>query len=226
MRVVRVLLTSISGAAEATAPLLTSIVVSWFADSQAVERHLTTTRPNPWLHAHGWRQGLGGSLALWALACGAAVVVLHDATSALGPRLGAYPTGIATLLSFALTAAIVIRRRIVKALPYGLVALASRHKPQQNPPSDNVLHVLNTSRSIRGKTWQRIHITVGIGAILPLWWHCGLGRASAVDLLLKSAALLLLTSGFLGVAITDFTRWRLLSPITSSGSHATPGWKP
>jgi cytochrome b561 len=53
---------------------------------------------------------------------------------------------------------------------------------------------------------------VAIGAVLPLWWHCDLGRASAADLLLKCAAIVLLTSGFLGVAITDFTRWRLLSP--------------
>jgi cytochrome b561 len=48
--------------------------------------------------------------------------------------------------------------------------------------------------------------------MLPLWWHCDLGHASTVDQLLKSAALLLLASGFLAVAITDFTRWRLLSP--------------
>jgi hypothetical protein len=48
--------------------------------------------------------------------------------------------------------------------------------------------------------------------MLPLWWHCDLGRASITDMLLKSAAILLLTSGFLGIGITDLSRWRLLSP--------------
>lgn len=66
-----------------------------------------------------------------------------------------------------------------------------------------------------------MHIAVAIGAVLPLWWHCDLGRASTVDLLLKAAAILLLTSGFLGVVITDFTRWRLLSPNFSPRLSAT-----
>jgi cytochrome b561 len=48
--------------------------------------------------------------------------------------------------------------------------------------------------------------------MLPLWWHCDLGRASVADLLLKTAAMLLLMGGFLGIAITDLSRWRLLSP--------------
>jgi cytochrome b561 len=65
-----------------------------------------------------------------------------------------------------------------------------------------------------------MHITVAIGAMLPLWWHCDLRRASVADLLLKDAAILLLTSGFLGVAITDLTRWRLLSPLFSPSLSA------
>jgi hypothetical protein len=212
MRVVRVILISISGAAEATAPLLTCIVVSWFADSQTVGRWLTRTRPKSWSRARSWPHGLGGSLALWALACGTAVVVLHKVTSDLGPTRGAYPTGIVTLVLFVSAAAIVMRRRIAKALPHAFAAAASRHKLQQNPPSHNLSHAVGTSWSIKPKTWQRIHIAVAIGAMLPLWWHCDLGHASTVDQLLKSAALLLLASGFLAVAITDFTRWRLLSP--------------
>ena len=125
------------------------------------------------------------------------------------------------VLSFALTAAIVMRRRIAKALPHAFSAAASRHKLQQNPTSENVSHALSTSRSIKPKTWQRIHIAVAIGAMLPLCWHCDLGRASIADLLLRAAAILLLTSGFLGVAITDFTRWRLLSPNFSPRLSAT-----
>jgi hypothetical protein len=215
MKVIKDNLISMLGAAEETAPLLTCIAASWFADPQTVERRLTLTRPQPWPGARGWRQGIGGSLALWALACGAAVVVLHSATSELGPRLGAYRTGIATLVLFALAAAIIMRRRIIRALPHGFVHSATPRKLQHNPPSHNFSHALNISWSIKPKTWQRMHIAVAIGAMLPLWWHCDLGRASPVDLLLKSAAISLLTSGFLGVAITDLTRWQLLSPIFS-----------
>ncbi len=212
MKVVGVNLISISGAAEATAPLLTCIGVSWFAGPQTVERRLTVTRPKPWPGASGWRHGLGGSLALWALACGAAVVVLHRATSDLGPRVGAYRTGIATLVLFALAAAIIMRRRIARALPHGFMHVASQHKLQQNPPSHNFSRALSMSWTIKPKTWQRMHIALAIGAMLPFWWHCDLGRASIADLRLKTVALSLVMSGFLGVAITDLTRWRLLSP--------------
>jgi len=141
--------------------------------------------------------------------------VLHSATSDLGPKVGAYRTGIATLVLFALAAAIIMRRRIARALPHGFVHAASQHKLQQSLPSHNFSHALSIAWSIKPKTWQRMHIAVAIGAMLPLWWHCDLGRASIVDLLLKTAAILLLTSGFLGVAITDLTRWQLLSPTFS-----------
>ena len=146
MKVIKDNLISMLGAAEETAPLLTCIAASWFADPQTVERRLTLTRPQPWPGVRGWRQGIGGSLALWALACGAAVVVLHSAMSDLGPRVGAYRTGIATLVLFALAAIIIMRRRISRALAHGFVRAASRHKLQQNPPPHNFSHALSTSR--------------------------------------------------------------------------------
>jgi len=90
--------------------------------------------------------------------------------------------------------------------------VASQHKLQQNPPSHNFSHALSMSWTIKPKTWQRMHIALAIGAMLPFWWHCDLGRASIADLRLKTVALLLVMSGFLGVAIADLTRWRLLSP--------------
>jgi hypothetical protein len=119
------------------------------------------------------------------------------------------------LILIALAAAIIMRRRIARAMPHGFVHAASQHKLQENPPSHNFWSALSIAWSIKPKTWQRMHIAVAIGAMLPLWWHCDLGRASTVDLLLKSAAILLLMSGFLGVAITDLTRWQLLSPTFS-----------
>jgi hypothetical protein len=214
MKVIKDNLISMLGAAEQTAPLRTYIAVCRFADPPAVEGRLTFTRPRPWPGAPGWRHGLGGSLALWAVACGTAVVVLHSSMRDLGPRIGAYRTGVATLIFFALAVVIIMGGRIYRGLRHGFVHAASQHKLQQNPPSHNFSHALSTSRW-KPKTRHRMHIAVAIGAMLPLWWHRDLGRASIVDLLLGSAVILLLTSGFLGVAITDLTRWQLLSPMFS-----------
>jgi hypothetical protein len=107
-----------------------------------------------------------------------------------------------------------MRARIARALPHAFVHAASQQQQQYNPPSHNFSHVLSTWR-LKPKTRQRMHIAVAIGAALPLWWHCDLGRASIVDLLLRTAAILLLVSGFLGVATIDLTRWQLLSPMFS-----------
>jgi hypothetical protein len=210
----------ISGSAAAAVPLLTGIAVSWFANSQSLERRLTLTRPKPWPGASGWWRALGGYLALWTVACGAAVVVLHNVTIDMGPRVGAYRTGIATLFLFALAAVIAMRHRVAKSLRSSFVHGAIQHKLQQNPISDNFPHTPSTSWSIKPKTWQRMHIAVVIGAMLPLWWHCDLRRASTADLVLRSAAILLLASGFLGIAITDLTRWRVISPIFYPGLSA------
>jgi hypothetical protein len=105
-----------------------------------------------------------------------------------------------------------MRRRIGRKLPHGFVHNSSHRKLQGESWSHNFSHALSISWSIKPKTWQRMHIALAIGAMLPLWWHCDLGRASSADLLLKNAAILLLMSGFLGIAITDLSRWRLLSP--------------
>jgi hypothetical protein len=69
----------------------------------------------------------------------------------------------------------------------------------------------------RPKTWRRIHVTLGIFAMLPLWRHCESGRASTLDLTLKSVAILLVMSGLFGLAIMEFLPKRMLSPqvITS-----------
>jgi hypothetical protein len=203
-------LKSISGAA-AAAPFLACIAVGWFGNARSLERRRAHSRPKP----SGWGRALGGSLALWALACGAAVVVLHNATIDVASRVGAYRTGIATLVLFALAAIIATRSRVAHAVRSSFVYGAIQHKLQQNLISHHFPHTRSTAWSIRPKTWQRMHIAVAIGALLPLWWHCDLRRASIADLLLKSAAMLLLVVGFLGVAITDLTRWRLLSPMFS-----------
>lgn len=214
MRIVEIELISVSCAA-ATVPLLTCIAISWFANPRSLERRLILTRPAATPGAPGRWQSLVGSLGLWAVACGTVVVILHNSTSDAGPRLGAYRTGIAALLLFALAAVIILRRRIASALPHPFVHGASQHTAQHYLAFLNFPLKLSVAWSIKPKTWQRMHITVAIGAALPLWWHCDLGRASIADLLLKCLAISLLTSGFLGTGITDLTRWRLLSPMFS-----------
>jgi hypothetical protein len=202
----------ISGAANSGAPTLVGVMVSPLASPQLHEGRLTLTRPMPQLRAPGWWHALAGSLALWAVACAAAVVVLHNETRDMGPRIGAYPTGIATLVLFALAAVVSMRRRIFEVLPRAFVHGTSRHTLQENPASHNFSYSPSALWSIKHKTWQRIHIALAIGAMLPFWWHCDLRRASIADRLLSNVAILLVTSGFLGITITDLTRWRLLSP--------------
>src|SRR5205807_616454 len=97
--------------------LLIGVAVSWFVSPHSFERRLTAPRLKPWLGAPGWWHVISGSLALWGLACGAAVIVLHSAARDLGSRAGAYRTGIATLVLIALAAAIIMRHRIARALP-------------------------------------------------------------------------------------------------------------
>jgi hypothetical protein len=208
---------NISGAATVAVLLLTGIAVSWIANPQSFSRRIILARPKSRLDAAGLWRALAGSLALWAVACGAAVVVLHTVTSDMGERAGAYRTGIATLVLFVLAAVIAMHRRIAGALPearaHGMSQYQRQHDPatpaRRSPPS------LSTWQSIKPKTWQRLHITVAIGAMLPLWWHCDLGRASPADLMLKIMSILLVMGGFCAVALTDLTRWRLLSPMFS-----------
>jgi hypothetical protein len=208
---------SISGVAAVAVFLFTGIAVSWIANPQSLSRRIILASPKSRLDAPGSWRVLAGSLALWAVVCGAAVVVLHTVTSDVGGRVGAYRTGIATLVLFVLAAVIAMRRRIAWAPPEARAHGRSQYQRQHDPatPARNSPPSLSTRQSIKPKTWQRLHIGVAIGAMLPLWWHCDLGRASPADLMLKIMSILLVMGGFCAVAMTDLTRWRLLSPMFS-----------
>src|SRR5260370_25075034 len=56
----------------------------------------------------------------------------------------------------------------------------------------------------RLETWRFAHISIGMLAILPFWWHVQAGRASTLELTLKSAVVLLVFSGLLGASIEGF----------------------
>jgi hypothetical protein len=134
------------------------------------------------------------SVALWAVICGAAVVSVHAATARLGARIGSYWTGLATLIAFMLAAAYSRRKR---SLWFSLrwLRLAMRL------PRQLALRFVLLDRL---ETWRFAHISIGMLAILPFWWHVQAGRASTLELALKSAVVLLVLSGLLGASIEDF----------------------
>jgi hypothetical protein len=160
-------------------------------------------------------------LTLWAFACVIAVVAIYRSTYGIDLRIGTYRTGVGSLLLFVLAAAVAVRSRMVTALPHRFAHIFSRHRSHQNLPAQNLSNRPDASSSIKPKTWRRIHIALALVAMLPLWWHCDLDRASRADLILKVTATLLLAIGFLGVTVTDLTRWRVLSPRFSPSLSAS-----
>jgi hypothetical protein len=205
-------LPDIEGAAAAAAVILTGMVVSWFASPRPFSRALIRARLQVWLGVVSeWGGVLRGSSVLWAVACGAAVVILHAAASGEGVRIGAYRTGVATIVLFALAAAVALRSRITRLLPRATMRSPSGCARKRSPiqPSRGLSEHASNSQAIKTETWRRAHIALAIGAMLPLWWHCDLGRASAADLLLKIMAILLVMSGFCAIAMTELVHGRL-----------------
>ena len=158
----------------------------------------------------------GGSTMLWAVLSGAVVIAVHTGSAGLGARLGAYRTGMAALIVFALTAGVAVRKHIVgwwRRMRWKWVqaltcaALNDSLTPALDPPWSGV----SLSSLDRPKTWRRAHVTLGMFATLPLWWHCESGRASTLDLTLMSVASLLVMSGFFGLAAMEFAPRHMLT---------------
>jgi hypothetical protein len=63
----------------------------------------------------------------------------------------------------------------------------------------------------RLETWRVAHITLGVFAMLPFWWHTQAGRATALETILKTLVLVLIVSGLLGAIIEDFLPARMLT---------------
>jgi hypothetical protein len=157
----------------------------------------------------------GGSTVLWAVLSGAAVIAVHSGSTGLGARLGAYRTGIATLVVLALAAGVALHKYIVRWWPrlvwnwVHALSFASSDslKPGLVPPLSGVpLLSLDWPKASR-----RVHVMLGILATLPLWWHCESGRASMLDLTLESVAILLVMSGIFGLALTELVPKHMLS---------------
>jgi hypothetical protein len=134
------------------------------------------------------------SVTLWALLCGAAVVAAHAATSAIPGRLGSYRTGIITIVAFVL-AAVYSARKHTLWLSVRWLRIAVRM------PRSIARRLILIDRL---ETWRTLHITIGVLALLPFWWHIDAGRASPLERALESTVILVILSGLFGAAIHDF----------------------
>jgi hypothetical protein len=133
------------------------------------------------------------SVTLWALLCGAAVIAIHAATSAVPRRLGSYRSGIVTILAFAL-ATLYSGRKHTLWLSVRWLRLAMRL------PRALARRLILIDRL---ETWRTIHITLGVIVLLPFWWHVDAGRASLLERALEGTVLLTVLSGLCGAAIHD-----------------------
>jgi hypothetical protein len=134
------------------------------------------------------------SIMLWAALCGSAVIALHALSTPLGARLGSYRTGIATLGMFMLTWLYSFRK-------YGMWFSVRLMRLAGRLPRPLAVRILLLDRL---ETWRTFHVTLGVFAMLPFWWHMQHGRASLLELALATLVILLVLSGFVGAMIEDF----------------------
>jgi hypothetical protein len=134
------------------------------------------------------------SAAIWAIICGILVVLAHALTADMGVRLGAYWSGLITLVSF-LAAALYSARRHMLRVSVRFMKFAMLF-PQTVARRLVVLDRL--------ETWRLTHIAFGMFALLPLWWHTDRTvHANTVEILLEIAVILLVASGLLGTVVQD-----------------------
>jgi hypothetical protein len=133
------------------------------------------------------------SITLWALACGAAVVAVHLASASLPGRLGSYRSGIITILSFTLAILYSVRKHSLW-LSVRLLRLAQR-MPQAIARRLILLDRL--------ETWRTLHITIGVLALIPFWWHLDAGPATLLERILEGTVMLVVLSGLFGAALHD-----------------------
>ncbi|GEM_PF-3576757 len=182
-------------------PLLAVRARSGIANVSVSDRPLTLTSPHSSL-TPVLKRPAGGSLAIWVLVYGATVVGIYVAAGDLGDRIGAYYSGLATLVFFVIATLVALWPRIVKLLLSARNALRTALKPS-TPHGDSLTPVVNEPSLVRPEKRLKAHMATAIAAMLPFWWHCQLRQASTLDQVLKGAAILLVTSGVLGVATLD-----------------------
>jgi hypothetical protein len=140
------------------------------------------------------------SMMLWAALCASTIVALHKLSAGWSARQGSYRTGVLTLSIF-LLAALYPMRKYTMWFSLHWLRLASRL------PRVWAVRLLLFDRL---ETWRVVHITLGVFAMLPFWWHTQFGRRSLLELALEILVILLVLSGFLGTLIEDFLPVRML----------------
>lgn len=134
------------------------------------------------------------SATLWVVLCGVAVILLHAATRNFGIRLGSYRTGIITVIAFVLAVLYSARKRTLWFTVRWLRWATWLPRPI----------ALRMVLSNRLETWRFVHITLGMAAMLPFWWHTETAPASTLEVALKCSVVLLVVSGLIGTCIQDF----------------------
>jgi hypothetical protein len=133
-------------------------------------------------------------MMLWGAFCASTVIALHKLSEGWAAREGSYRTGILTVSVFLLAALYPVRKYTLWfSLRY--MRLASRL------PTGWAVRLLLLDRL---ETWRVVHVTVGVFAMLPFWWHTQSGRRSLLELALEIMVLVLVFSGFLGLLVEDF----------------------
>jgi len=136
-----------------------------------------------------------GRLTLWAVGCALAVVAIHLAAPGWGARLGSWRSGIATLIALALASSYSIRKRWMW-LTVRIMRVAAR-MPHA------IAHRLLIADRL--ESWRLYHVILGVGVLLPLWWHIEQGgTASRLEAALAAVAAMLMLSGLAGAMIQDF----------------------
>jgi hypothetical protein len=140
------------------------------------------------------------SMLLWGGFCASTVIALHKLSVGWALRAGPYRTGILTLSLFLLALLYPVRKYTLW-FSLRFMRLASRL------PNVWAVRLLLVDRL---ETWRVAHVTLGVFAMLPFWWHTESGRQSLLELVLEIMVLMLVFSGFFGVLIEDFLPARML----------------
>jgi hypothetical protein len=139
-------------------------------------------------------------MVFWGAFCASTVVGLHKMSNGWAAHEGPYRTGIFTLSVF-LVAALYPVRKYTLWFSLHYMRLATRM-----PLAWGVRLLLLD----RLETWRVVHVTLGVFAMLPFWWHVQFGRRSLLELALEILVVVLLLSGFVGTLIEDFLPDRML----------------
>ena len=135
------------------------------------------------------------NVTLWALICGALVLVAGWLTADLGRTMGPYRSGAICLVSFIAIAWYSVRKRLLW-LSLRILRATTLILPA---PLQRIVVALD-----RLETWRAMHVTLGILVLLPLWWHMSTGLMSPVEALLAFSIVLLMLSGIFGIVVQDY----------------------